>query len=584
MTGGLGRAGGSFAEPARQVAAALSRLGLHNATTAQHAGSDGHGELVLATWGLGSPPPRPRETLLLTRVCRIAGQRVDRGKVDRLMADKSPGLAQFLPPFAAARLDGEGALTVATDWLGFRQIYLSEGEGWAAVSTSARILGTLRRSGRDMDAVAIASRLGWQLDRRTLFEGVTTLPAGHVAVLGSGRVDTMAYTTVRREAPVTLRDAVPASAGLLRDQLTRLLDNDGDGVDLQLTGGQDSRILLSAVPRPLRPRLTALTIQVAGSEDSTIAAQLARSSGSAHLVEGIEPADSRPPAQIHAACLAASIRLDGMADPLALAALATAEAKLPQRVRISGLGGEVARGFYYLGRATDAPVTRGRSDRLASWRMFANEHAQDDALEPDFRARSLALGLEEVHRLMEATGRDWFDATDEFYLWQRMRRWAGVTDTAVGWDREIVNPMLDHGFVALARALRPEDKQRARYLSQIQVELDLELARVRLDHRPPPLAFAQPGPRARGQMAASMARKASRKASQRLLGRSLPPAGGPALAEGLARHWRDEPSCLDPLRHLGVFTNEWLDQVTRGVAAPHPATAALMVNLLASQR
>ena len=74
-----------------------------------------------------------------------------------------------------------------------------------------------------------------------------------------------------------------------------------------------------------------------------------------------------------------------MADPLAHAALAMAEARAQPGVRISGLGGEVARGFYYFGRPRTTPVTRQRVERLARWRMFTNESVPADALDPDVR-------------------------------------------------------------------------------------------------------------------------------------------------------------------------------------------------------
>jgi asparagine synthase (glutamine-hydrolysing) len=269
-----------------------------------------------------------------------------------------------------------------------------------------------------------------------------------------------------------------------------------------------------------------------------------------------------------------------MADPIALAALSRSEATMAQRIRISGLGGEVARGFYYLGRVGQRPVTRGRSDRLASWRMFANEHSDAPALHSAFRSWAPQFALDEVYRLMDDASEDWFTATDEFYLWQRMQRWAGVTDTAVGRDREIVNPMLDSRFVNLARALPPADKKKSRYLGRIQVALDPTLAQIRLDGRPAPVAFAYPGLRAQAQMATATGQKALKKVRQRLRKGTRPPAGGLAFAPLVVKHWRTEPALLEPLGVTGVFDPEWLERVTAGDSEPSPATVSLMVNLL----
>ena len=66
---------------------------------------------------------------------------------------------------------------------------------------------------------------------------------------------------------------------------------------------------------------------------------------------------------------------------------------------------------------------------------------------------------------MAATGKPWLAATDDFYLSQRMQRWAGVTDTAVCLDRSVVNPMLDDRFIAIARGMAPESKRGSLFLA-----------------------------------------------------------------------------------------------------------------------
>ena len=103
-------------------------------------------------------------------------------------------------------------------------------------------------------------------------------------------------------------------------------------------------------------------------------------------------------------------------------------------------------------------------------------------------AREFAVG--ELYSLsFAATGRDWMAATDDFYLEQRMQRWAGVTGTAVCFDRVVTNPMLDDRFIDIARSLAPRDKRNSMFLSRLQVALDEELARLPLDGRPPPMTY-----------------------------------------------------------------------------------------------
>ena len=174
---------------------------------------------------------------------------------------------------------------------------------------------------------------------------------------------------------------------MLRQHLSAYVADHPDAT-LQLTGGQDSRILLSAIPRELRPGIRAITLSVPGSPDVEIAADLARRSGMVHQVVALESLADLNPAEAHALAREASWRLEGMADPLALAALALVERSFDQGHRISGLGGEVARGFYYVGNPRRTAVTRRRVARLAAWRMFANESVDPAALAPDLRERS----------------------------------------------------------------------------------------------------------------------------------------------------------------------------------------------------
>ena len=103
----------------------------------------------------------------------------------------------------------------------------------------------------------------------------------------------------------------------------------------------------------------------------------------------------------------------------------------------------------------------------------------------------------EIHAALVDSGQRWFEATDRFYLYERVQRWAGVTDTAVCLDRRTVNPMLDRCFLDLAMALPPRAKSRARFLSAVICRLDEDLGRIRLDGRHPPEVYADPTGRRR---------------------------------------------------------------------------------------
>jgi asparagine synthase (glutamine-hydrolysing) len=419
--------------------------------------------------------------------------------------------------------------------------------------------------------------LGWQLGQRSLLLGVTKLPPATLVSLTGGSLELTTFDRAPR-SEIGLRDAVEEAAELLRGYLNAYLDDHPDSI-LQLTGGQDSRLLLSAVAPRRRRGLRVVTLGLPGNPDVTIAGDLARREGMTHEVLTLAGLDEVEPHRADEMCLEAARRLEGMADPLAHAALTFVEQTSERGPRISGLGGEVARGFYYLGGTRDAPVTRRRVERLAAWRMFANESVPLDILAPELGRTARASALNDLEDIMASTGLAWPAATDDLYLHQRMQRWAGVTETAVCFDRAVVNPMLDDRFVQIANSLSPRDKQGSLFLSRLQTELDPELARIPLDGRPAPEAFASRSIANSARQAKNHGHQLMRKSMQRLRRAPQPPAGGSLLARKAVEHWRRNPESLHGLHDRGLLRADWIQAVLDGRVEPSPSAVALVTNL-----
>jgi asparagine synthase (glutamine-hydrolysing) len=560
------------AAAAPDLAAALATVGVSAPTLTEH------GSIGAATWGLDAGGFDRSRPLLLCREPRRHEHALELDEVRRLLAHGSGnGLGEVLPSFAAVDQVGEDTVVGATDALGFRHLYYGEGGGSAVISTSARAVAASLGKDLDREAIALQSLLGWQVGERTLFGGVRKLGAGDVATLEGGRVSVSSPRRPDGRAE-GLDASVDAAATILRDYMDALLDDHPDAI-LQLTGGQDSRLLLSAV-RPARRRgLRSLTLGLPSNPDFAIASDLSQRYGLAHETLHLGGLETLAPPDADLRCLVAARQLECMADPLAHAALTFAESRAEPGVRIGGLGGEVARGFYYLGPPTTAPVTRKRVERLTRWRMFVNESVASGAMDPAFVAWARDFAVGEVFARCSATGRDWMGATDEFYLYERMQRWAGVLATAVCFERVAINPMLDDRFISIARGLAPRDKRNSIFLSRLQVALDDELARIPLDDRPPPVAYATTGVVNTTRQVASTARKAARKARQRAMRANRPPAGGEILAGKVVEHWRANPEVLGPARAIGIFREAWLDDVLAGAADPSPSAVALVTNL-----
>lgn len=536
------------------------------------------GPASIAFWGL-EPVAADPATLILSRVVRTAGGAVSDTAVAAGVESRPESLGRLLPPFAAVRGDASGVSMVA-DSMGLRQLYHSApgAEEDAVMSTSALAVGRATGAGLDDSAVAVQSQLGWQLGQRTLISGVQKLEPGVVAHLDATGVHLTRSAPPPLE-PISIEESVAEAAALLRESVGALLDEHPDAV-LQLTGGQDSRLLLSAIPPSRRRGLRAMTLGVAGDGDVEVAARLAARDGLVHEVHGMGSLENITPAEAWELTVEAARRLDGMADPLALAALTVAEGAFEQGVRISGLGGEVARGFYYVGSVRDRSYTRQDAQQLASWRMFANESVESAALSTDFASWARDAANTAVFDAVTAGGPEWFRATDSLYFRHRMQRWAGVTDTAVAYERIVVNPMLDENFLMLANRLAPADKAHSRFLASLQMELDPELGRIPLEGRPAPVAYAQPGPLRAVSRSVTSARKAARKVAQRIRRGNRAPAGGIVLAAKVAEHWQEHPDAVEGAALSGFLSDAWLGEVLAGRAQPRPSSVAFITSLV----
>ncbi|MFB7891628.1 asparagine synthase-related protein [Microbacterium sp. NPDC056044] len=495
------------------------------------------------------------------------------------MRNEPGGLVDLLPPFAAAMVSRH-ELRVVADSMGFQHVFHSApGAGDSGLVASSLLLaGRATEASLDRVSVGIQSLLGWQMGDRTLFEGLRKLAPGAVATLSRDGLVVADAAPIRSE-PIDSADAVAAAAALLRTSLNAILDDYPEAV-LQLTGGMDSRVLLSAIPPRRRRGLRAMTLDVPGRGDTAIAHMISERYGIQHEVRGLTDVSGVDPAEAWELCRAESTRLDGMADPVALAAQRIAERAFDQGVRISGLGGEVARGFYYVGRVSDRTFDRNDSARLAAWRMFVNDSVEPGLLNDEFASWAQDVAAAHVHSALVAGGSEWFRATDELYLRHRMQRWAGATDIAVSNERTVINPMLDHAFLDLARRLTPQDKANSRFLGSLQMALDPELGVIPLDGRPAPAAYANPSRWEPVMDALSTGKRFARKAVQRLQRGNRPPAGGTVLAAKVVEHWRARPATLSAVEDLDFVDGDWVARMLEGSLEPRPSSVAFLTNLI----
>lgn len=210
--------------------------------------------------------------------------------------------------------------------------------------------------------------------------------------------------------------------------------------------------------------------------------------------------------------------------------------------------------------------------------MLVNDAVEAPALSPELRHRAVATSIDMVHAALVEGADEWFTATDEVYL-HRMRRWAGLSEAAVSFQRSLTNPLLDPRFLAIARGLPPSAKRGSRFLGRLQVALDEELAALPLDDRPSPRKYAYPGPLNSVAAQAAILGRLVRKAAQRARGADRPVAGGEVVSRMVTAHLRQRPALLDPVRATGILDDQWLDGIVGGDVRPTASSLALLVNL-----
>ena len=486
-------------------------------------------------------------------------------------------------PFAAVVVHGE-RVYAAADFLGLRHLYAVARPGWAAVSTSARLLA--RIAGADLDPTALGGYriTGFHLGLDTPFAGVTKLPAGARWQLAGGVISTLPGEPPavawagepRAVAPSNLPSPADA-ARLLGESINGCLDAHPRTV-FELSGGLDSRLTLAALPVGRRAGVRALTLAAPGSADAAVARRIAARYRLDHQVVDLGRLADLTPADAYRLVHRAAVRHDATGNPVALGVLDWAEARVEPGVRINGQGGELARGFYF--GEPRGPVTPDKVDRFFRWWFTANDAVPGYCLAPEFARRSQAEVRDRLRAIFSRYHADWLSATDEFYLRERIHRWVGINYTGACLQRVIVSPFLDPRFVALARALPPEVKRSSGFAARVLEALDPELARLRLASGLRPVTFPR---RLAEYTVRGVVLGVGRKLAQRVVPSNRPPAGAALLAQLVVRHWRANPQLLDATAKSGLVREEWLAGMLAGTQSAGVAAVGFLANLEATQ-
>ena len=259
-------------------------------------------------------------------------------------------------------VDGEGVVDASCDDLGYGTLFHWQGDGVAAVATRPELLVAVAAAvaepvSRDASIAAQLAYVGWLSPNRTGWVGIDALRAGERIRLADGgahvSVDPWVSTWVHEPAPAPLADLAERASVALTDSVRRVLDR-GHTSFADLTAGRDSRMILAALVA--LDALDSVTFQTIGGPDLgdvAVAGALAAHLGAEYrhgffypLPEGSFADRFRQHVE---ATAGVSNVMDGMREPLGVV----------DHVRLSGLGGEIVRGW-------SNPVSRDEPARAST--------------------------------------------------------------------------------------------------------------------------------------------------------------------------------------------------------------------------
>jgi hypothetical protein len=433
------------------------------AATAGFAGSDGGSQWVPRSragtiWvdpsdGLGAPL---RARTSLTRVDPVYAAEVADAVIlsDRAMwlAAVAGRLADHDPLHACALLGGPGfPMGAVTPFTGIRAL---DGGISAEVRAGMLVLGPgagVAANGHGGDPLAGMGNTA----------GLGDIP-GPGDIPGLGRAGTVNSLPGSADVAAALVAAVSPLRALT------------EPVELSLTGGKDSRLIVAALLAAGVP-VRAKTHGFAAHPDVTVAAEIARRLGIEHVVR--EPASPEARIDVVTRIRATVLVADGMLS--AFENVGRPDHFPSPMVTAGGHGGELLRGGY----AETAGAGRPDAGTLAT----VKRAARGTELLRRLTTRHVALLRPGPAARYLASLAPWTTATlahgplralDDFYLVNRAGRWSAAARQAYLLRENLVQPLFDDGVVRAARQVPLADRVRGALPAAVLRELQAGLADI----------------------------------------------------------------------------------------------------------
>jgi len=357
--------------------------------------------------------------------------------------------------YAVVRFFANGVINAFGDPAGLHHLFYAD-TGQAIVANRAGFVAAIcGYCEPDSDTLSWLPTIGYRVGTGTAYHGVRALPQDHLLELCRGGLTLVPPpSTPFAESG---RGDPDVRAGLQEDGIVqalaavRIATDHGDRIDLPITGGKDSRVVLAlCLAAGLRDRLSLFTRGYAGHPDVIAGAGVAAAAGLPHRRE--------PP---HGSDLAANWPLDMFVRNLAVQAfqadgmmggwdLIIGE-RLGRETLITGHMGEVLKAY------SKRPMPEGRLDPVDMIRLQAPFDPLG-LLRPEHRDRLTG----QVSAQMDAgraAGASERDLPDLFYWQNRIPNWLGGIRGIKSFERQPVMPLGVPALMRLAFLLSPEERK-----------------------------------------------------------------------------------------------------------------------------
>lgn len=403
--------------------------------------------------------------------------------------------------FFAARYDDTlQSLTVCTDPMGAYPVFrLTRGETvWFSNAPSLlRRMSNLREV--ELGVVADHVACGWSLDGNPWWRDVQRIERGTVATYTQRLpLRSRELLPVRDVASMYgRRTSVPVAARMIIASLRALADWPGRASLVPVTGGKDSRLVL---PAAIAAGLDCEFVTAGTFErpDVVVAKRLCARVGVSHHLLPRYPYWSVEKDHLRAARVFAAV-LGGLVTTADASGYPVAAVPDAPVLWHSGQGGEIARGFYGVGRGTVEAVAADLFGKVTGLRRGECGVLSRDALDT-VRAR--------VRKWVDDaadSGAACRDLPDLFYAFNRMPNWSAPGHGAVEFVRDTTSPLWSRRLLPYLVGASAVERSREQFHYRVLEVLDASLLEIPFAGDDWPTWHSQLAMRAR--MAASAVRR-----------------------------------------------------------------------------